>query len=324
MKTGKGQRVVLYDFGPAYQDLEGEVLAGLSRRPKWIPSKFFYDERGSEIFEKITELPEYYLTRTELAIMREHVYDMADRLGPGCRIVEFGAGAGTKTRMLLEALDDPVAYVPVDISREQLLTTAEDLTRDYPDIVVQPVTADFTTEFDLPPIRSSVLRTVVFFPGSTIGNFSPPEATLFLRRLTHLCRPTGGVLIGLDLKKDRETLERAYNDAAGVTAEFNLNLLRRINRELKADFDLKAFRHEAVYDVEHGRIEMRLISEVKQTVTVADKTFSFEPGERIITEYSHKYSLRQFDKMAEEVGLKMDRTWMDDDEKFAVKYLSCV
>lgn len=198
------------------------------------------------------------------------------------------------------------------------------MARDFTSIVVQPVTADFTGDFDLPPTPSTVQRTIVFFPGSTIGNFSPAESMLFLRRMTHLCGATGGVLIGMDLKKDQETLERAYDDAAGVTAEFNLNLLRRINRELKADFDLTRFRHEAIYDVEHGRIEMRLISEAKQTVTIAGKKFTFDEREAITTEYSYKYSLRQFDKLAEEIGLRMDRTWVDEDEKFAVKLLTCV
>ena len=321
MKTIQGEGVVLYDFSPVI-DFEGEILEGLAGERKSIPSKFFYDQRGSELFEKICELEEYYPTRTELAIMGERLPEMAASLGPGCRIVELGSGSSTKTRLLLDVLEAPAAYVPVDISGDHLRETAQRLARDYPGLLVQPVVADYTLEFELPPTVNDPQRTVIFFPGSTIGNFNSSEAMHLLRRMTHLCGPDGGLLIGVDLVKDRETLERAYNDRSGVTAEFNLNVLRRINRELQGNFDLDRFQHRAIYNFEDGRIEMYLVSGGVQSVEVAGRRFAFADGEAICTEHSYKYSLRQFDELAEEAGFEMERTWVDEEEKFTVKYLA--
>ena len=225
-----------------------DVLAGLGRDRKELPCKYLYDATGSELFDAICELPEYYPTRTELAIMRANAADMADRLGAGCLVVEYGSGSSVKTRILLRHLARPTAYVPVDISRDHLLKSAADLGQRFPDVEVKPVAADFTKPFDLPPVARDVNRRVVYFPGSTIGNFTPPEALGLLRTIADQCGPGGGLLIGVDMKKDPAVLKAAYDDAAGVTAGFNLNLLVRINRELAADFDLKGFRHRAEYN----------------------------------------------------------------------------
>ncbi len=323
MRTIQGKNVVLHDFDPR-SDFKEAVLNGLGGDEKSIPSKFFYDQRGSELFDQICELEYYYPTRTELAIMHRHVAEMADCMGPRCRVVEFGSGSGTKTRILLDALQEPTAYVPVDISGEQLLAVAEELAREYPDLVVAPVSADYSEEFTLPDAPEDTGRTVIYFSGSTLGNFSLSAAQALLEKMRCLSGPGGGLLIGVDLKKDLATLERAYNDEAGVTAEFNMNLLRRVNRELDGDFDLNRFRHRAIYNSEAGRIEMYLVSELRQTVTVDDHTFTFDQGETICTEYSYKYGLTQFDDLALSVGFQVVKTWLDDGEKFTVKYLDAV
>ena len=310
------------DFSPDDDVMLADVLRGLALPAKNIPSLYFYDQRGSELFDAITTLPEYYPTRTEIAILETHGDEMAAALGPGVRLIEFGSGSAQKTELLLARLESPAAYVPVEISREHLLASAARIAADFPGLEVLPVTADFTEPFELPqPRHGTVRRNVAFFPGSTIGNFPRPMAADLLRATSREVGAGGAMLIGVDLVKDRATLERAYNDAAGVTAEFNLNLLARLNRELGADFDPGAFRHEAVWDEAAGRIEMRLVSTCAQTVQLAGRSFSFAAGEVLVTEYSHKYSLEAFGALAAANGFTVVRVWTDPDRLFSVQLL---
>lgn len=302
--------------------MRDDVLAGLAAQPKWLPCKYFYDRRGSELFERICELEEYYPTRTELGIMETSVREMAEALGPGVALVEYGSGSSTKTRILLEALDDPVAYVPVDISRDPLVDSANSLDRRHPDLEVLPVCADFTEAITLPEPRRRARRRVVYFPGSTIGNFDPVEVVAFLSRIRSLVGPGGGLLIGVDLRKDAAILEAAYDDREGVTAAFNKNLLVRLNRELGADFELDHFEHRAVVNEELGRVEMHLVSTVVQTAAVGAESFRFEAGESIHTENSHKFTLEGFAGLAEQAGLAVRRVWTDPGERFSVQYLT--
>jgi len=297
-----------------------EVIVGLQLPQKIISSKYFYDEHGSKLFEDICELPEYYLTRTEIGIMQENMGEIFDCAGPRTSVIEFGSGAGVKTRFLLDHLDEPLVYVPVDISGDHLAAVAKEFTRDFPDIEVLPTVADFTRPFPLPEPRKMPLRNLVYFPGSTIGNF-PPLAALNLLRVMHQeAAPGGALLIGVDLKKDPEVLENAYNDRAGVTADFNLNMLRRLNREFGSDFDLQSFHHKAFYNEAQGRIEMHLVSGLAQQVSLANHTFHFEPGEAIITEYSYKYTLHEFVAMVEQAGFSMEKVWTDSRRWFSLQY----
>ncbi|CAN5789510.1 L-histidine N(alpha)-methyltransferase [soil metagenome] len=302
--------------------MRDDVLDGLGSEPKSIPCKYFYDVRGAELFEQICELPEYYPTRTELGILESHAEDLADRLGPACRVIEYGSGSGIKIRILLEALDSPVAFTAIDISCEQLHEATAELARLYPGIDVHPLCADYTQPLEL-PAATGVARTVVFFPGSTIGNMEPAVARAFLERANVHAGVDGALIIGVDRRKDRETLELAYNDPAGVTAAFNLNLLDRLNRELDADFDLDAFRHGAVWDPAAGRIEMRLVSTRDQVVRVPDDNgatvaIPLKRGEWIVTEHSHKYSPDEFTALADSAGWDLDRMYTDDQDLFAV------
>jgi dimethylhistidine N-methyltransferase len=310
------------DFSPDDTVMRSDVLRGLALPAKNIPSLYFYDQRGSELFDAITALPEYYPTRTEIAILAAHGAEMAAALGPGVRLIELGSGSALKTELLLDRLDAPAAYVPVDISREHLLASAARIAADFPELEVLPVTADFTEAFELPePQRRAVHRNVAFFPGSTIGNFPRPMAANLLHATSREVGPGGAMLIGVDLEKDPAILERAYNDPTGVTAEFNLNLLVRLNRELGADFDVGAFRHEAVWDQAAGRIEMRLVSTRAQTVRVAGQSFAFAAGEILVTEYSHKYSLAGFRALAGDGGFTVARVWTDPEHLFSVQLL---
>ena len=312
----------IHDLEPERKRFRDDVVAGLRRSPKTLPCKYFYDERGSRLFEKICELDEYYLTRTELAILERSVAEMAECLGPRCMVIEPGSGSATKTRLLLEALASPVAYVPVDISRDVLLRSAESIDGAHPDLEVLPVCTDFTQPFALTTPKSAPARRVVYFPGSTIGNFDPAEVVRFLARLRALCAPGGAVLIGADLRKDHKVLEAAYDDEKGVTAEFNLNLLLRINRELGADFDLARFRHRAVWDETHGRIEMHLVSRAAQSVRVDGESFSFAADEAIHSESSYKYDLDAFAGLAGAAGFAVARVWLDERRWFSVQYLT--
>ena len=312
----------LHDFAPDVSQFRDEVWAGLSHSQKTLPCKYFYDERGSALFESICEVPEYYPTRTELSIMEAHAPAMASLLGARCLLVEYGSGSSRKTRLLLDRLRDAAGYVPIDISREALSESARALVAAYPALEVLPVCADYTEAFELPTPRALPERRGVYFPGSTIGNFTPPQAQRFLARMARVAGPRGALLIGVDLKKDRATLERAYDDAAGVTAAFNQNLLVRINRELDGSFDVTRFRHHAYYNETAGRIEMHLVSSVAQRVRVAGRPFWFAAGETIHTENSYKYDLVNFAALAAGVGLAVREVWTDERRRFSVQYLT--
>jgi uncharacterized SAM-dependent methyltransferase len=322
-----------------------DVLKGLSRSPKEIPSKYFYDARGSALFDRICELPEYYLTRTEISIMRQCAGSMAEALGPHCLLVEYGSGSSVKTPILIEALRHPAGYVPVDISREHLFSSANRLARRFPDLNINPVWADFTQPFELPHANPETFRggfetrgstsetlvlrgfettsrTVVYFPGSTIGNLTPEEAVQLMKDIAHLVGSGGALLIGVDVRKPAEIVEPAYNDRAGVTAAFNLNLLVRINRELNGNFDLGSFEHRAFFDEVHSRIEMHLVSKRKQTVRIGRVAFAFNDGEGTRTEYSHKYCPEHFAQLAKLAGLEVRKVWMDEQRLFSVQYLT--
>ncbi len=310
----------LYDFRPT-DDFKEQVLAGLGAEQKRIPSKFLYDEAGAQLFERITELPEYYPTRTELSIMQAAADEMAACIGPGCRLVEFGSGSSLKTRILLDALDQPVAYVPIDISREHLLENARTLAGQYPHLVVQPVCADYTQPYELPPAERASASTVAYFPGSSIGNFTWEEAVEFLSQVAGILGAGSGLLLGTDLHKDKAVLDAAYNDSQGLTAAFNLNLLVRINRELGANFDLRAFAHLAFYAETERRIEMHLESLKDQTATIAAVEVAFAKGERILTEYSYKYTRSSLERIADAAGFAVDRVWTDAGSLFSVEFL---
>jgi dimethylhistidine N-methyltransferase len=304
----------------ANEDID-EIIGGLTAPQKQLAPKYFYDERGSELFDEICRLPEYYPTRTELALMDEHLDEVAERVGPHAAVIELGAGSNQKIRMLLGRLREPVAYVPVDISADYLQRQAEDLAEDYPHLQVHPVFADFTQPFELPEHDRTPERNLLFFPGSTIGNFSRAQALALLEVMAGEAKPGGALLIGVDLRKDPALLHAAYNDAAGVTAEFNMNVLARLNRELGANFRLDRFRHDAVYDEAKGRIEMRLVSTEAQRVQIAGVDLAFAAGEYIITEHSHKYSVDEFRDLARRAGFTPDVTWVDDLCLFSVHYL---
>ncbi|MEM7500667.1 MAG: L-histidine N(alpha)-methyltransferase [Pseudomonadota bacterium] len=297
-----------------------EILAGLSLPQKTLSPKFFYDERGSELFEEITRLPEYYLTGTERRIMQNNIGAIADLVGEHASLIEFGAGSNEKIRLLLKHLHSPAVYVPVDISADYLAAAAEDLAQDFPHIEILPVAADFTRPFDLPNPRIAPRRNIVYFPGSTIGNFSRNDALNLLEVMYLEAGADGGLLIGVDLQKDKDVIERAYNDSAGVTADFNLNALHHLNREFDATFNVDAFEHQAIYNDDPGRIEMYLISLEDQTFDVADRGFSMTKGERILTEYSHKYSLEGFAALAAQAGFTVEQVFTDDNEWFSVQY----
>ena len=296
-----------------------DVLAGLSATPKRLSPKYFYDREGSLIFDAICELPEYYVTRTELSILERSVVEMASRLGDRCRVVEPGAGSGTKTRLLLRALGPErlVEYVPVDIAGEHLENTAASLRAELPWLEVSPFAADFSVE--LPDHRADgAARTVIYFPGSTIGNFDPREAERLLASFRRAAGPGGAVLLGVDLKKDPAVLHAAYNDARDVTAAFNKNVLRRMNAELDADFDVDAFHHYAFYAPLASRIEMHLVSARRQVVRLGGRAFTFEEGESLCTEHSYKYDLATAERLGRAAGLDLAERWLDDDRRFAV------
>ncbi len=305
--------------------LLNEILAvaehGLALKPKRLPSWLFYDERGSALFEQICEQPEYYLTRSEIALMGEHAGSIADCLGTEVRLVEYGSGSGLKTRMLLQHLDRTVCYVPVEISPEPLRESVQRLASEFPHVPVQPLCADFTKPLRLPIPPRAPRRTVLYFPGSTIGNFEPRDAVLLLRKMRNEMGDAGGILIGVDLKKDPALIEVAYNDRAGVTAQFTLNMLARLNREIGSDFDLSAFAHRARYNPMAGRIETQIVSRRKQQVEVGHSKVSFRADEAIQVEYSCKYSLDEFAALADKAGLAVMQVWTDQQQNFSVQYL---
>lgn len=298
-----------------------EIIRNLLQSPKSLPSKFFYDRCGSELFEKITQLNEYYLTDTEISILKGNLASITEAIGEKAVLVEPGSGSSKKTRLLLDHLRNPVAYVPVEISEEYLTDVATDLQREYPSLLIKPVHADYTHAFELPPIERDYQRLVIFYPGSTIGNFDPEDARTFLKSLSTILEPGGGLLIGVDLQKDKGVLERAYNDDKGITAAFNKNILVRLNREVGTDFDPEAFRHIAFYNEEKNRIEMHLESLREQTVHLNDHRFHFRKGETIHTENSYKYSLESFQRLVKDI-YRVEQVWTDDRQYFSLQFLA--
>ncbi len=310
-----------HDLAPGEESFREAVLNGLGRPRKAIPCKFLYDKRGSALFEQICRLSEYYPTRTEIAILEENAEEIAAQLGAYCRIIEFGSGASRKARILLQALDRPAAYVAVDISREHLREAAASLAEDFPEVPIVAVCADYTGPVILPPLPGPPGKRVGFFPGSTIGNFEPDAAVRFLANCARILGPGGEMLIGADLRKDRRILDAAYNDRAGVTAQFSLNLLERINRELDGNLDLDFFEHYAFYSEERGRIEIFIRSLTDQHAVIAGRLFDFAAGELIHTEYSYKYSIAEFRELAARAGFRPVDTWTDRADYFSVPHL---
>ena len=309
-----------HDLAPGEESFRDAVLDGLGQPQKAIPCKFFYDARGSALFEAICRLPEYYPTRTEIAILKEKAPEIAGHMGPHCRLIEFGSGASSKVRILLQALDHPAAYAPVDISREHLRDAAASLAEDFPSLPVVAVCADYTRPFAMPPLPGPRGKRVGFFPGSTIGNFEPNAAVGFLANYARVLGPGGEMLIGVDLKKEPKILDAAYNDGAGVTARFNLNLFERINRELDGDLAIDRFEHVAFYNETEGRVEIYVRSLANQVAWIAGKPILFGKDELIHTEYSYKYSIAEFRALAARVGFLPVHTWTDAARLFSVHY----
>lgn len=297
-----------------------EILEGLRQAEKSISPKYFYDERGSQLFDAITHLPEYYPTETELGIMRDNIGEIAALIGAQASLIEFGSGSSRKTRVLLENLEQQAVYVPVDISEGHLLSSAARIRAEFPGLEVLPVVADFTRPFALPSPTVMPLRNIVYFPGSTIGNFTHDAAHELLKVMHQEAGADGALLIGVDLQKDTAIIERAYNDSAGVTAEFNVNMLRHINSKFGSNFDISEFTHDARYSELEGRIEMRLVSSSDQSVRFGQDKISIRKGEGILTEYSHKYTLEGFAEMATRAGFSVEQVWTDADSLFSVQY----
>lgn len=300
-------------------EFEHDVLAGLAKDvdEKSLPSRYLYDERGCELFEQICETPEYYPTRTELAIMQRDAKAMASVCGPGCRLVELGSGSSTKTQLLLDEMDSPALYVPVDIAPDYLGPSVRLLRGRYPDLPIEAVCANFTQPFEVPDVDGDG-RTVIYFPGSTIGNLHRADASALIARMREMSGPWGGMLVGMDLKKDVAVLEAAYNDRAGVTENFTHNLLTRLKRELSAEIQSHQFEHLARYNAELGRIEIYLCSTAEQTIRIGDHCFALEEGELINTEYSYKYSLADAQQMAHEAGCALTHAWFDKQNWFGI------
>jgi dimethylhistidine N-methyltransferase len=298
-----------------------EILQGLLAERKTLPPKLFYDATGAELFERICEQPEYYPTRTELAILHASAGEIAALAGPRCALIEYGSGAGVKVRLLLDALESPVAYVPIDISREQLRRVSSELAAEYPGVSILPIAADYTQPIELPALPAGARR-LAFFPGSTIGNFHPTEAAAFLSRMRRTLGSAGALVLGVDRRKDASVLDQAYDDSAGVTAAFNRNVLTRLNREYGATFDVGSFSHRAFFNETASRIEMHLVSLADQTATLGDRTIRFERGETIWTESSYKYDARRLEELVAEAGFRIERLWTDPRDWFWVALLA--
>ena len=319
--SGRSADDLLTDLRPTPDDVLGDVLAGLSAMPKRLPSKYFYDAEGSRLFEAITRQPEYYPTRVELALMESRGAEIAAAIGPRAHVVEYGSGSGRKTRLLLDALENPVAYTPIEISRTALLASVERLAREFGDVELLPVCADFTQPVPLPRPSREPARVLVFFPGSTLGNFEHVDAVRLLSSMRATMGAGGAALVGIDLDKDPALLEAAYNDEAGVTAAFTLNLLARLNREIGSDFDLGGFMHRARYDRARQRIETSLVSRRAQRVRVGGRVFDFAGDEALQVEYSHKYDDASFAALAARAGLRVVEAWNDPRDWFGQRLL---
>ncbi len=311
--------MLFHDLEPEHSSFYEDIINGLSNKPRNIPPKYFYDEHGSHLFDAICETPEYYPTRTETAIIKDNLKEICTYLGKECVLIEPGSGASKKVRLLLDMLK-PHTYIPLDISSDYLYSVARNLVSEYPKLRVIAACVDFTAPIDLPdyPIKK---RRVAFFPGSSIGNFEPEEAVTFMKNLHALVEPDGGLLIGVDLKKDPDILNNAYNDKQGITAQFNLNILTHINRKLNTNFDVDCFEHKAFYNEVSGRVEMHLLCKDSQSVTIGNNVFNLEQGESIHTENSYKYSISEFHSLARQAGFNNEKTWTDIDELFSIHYL---
>ncbi len=318
-ETRPPAEVHVHEHDPGPDRFADAVAEGLSRTDKALPFRFLYDEAGSRLFDQICQQPEYYPTRTEMQILEQHAADIADLAGPGARLIELGSGAGRKIGILLDALEAPAAYIPVDISRAMLLSAARQVSSNYPGLPVHAVWADFSQPFALPLTGRG--RAVGFFPGSSIGNFTRAGARGFLSTWKDRLGPGAGMIIGVDLIKPVPVLEAAYNDEAGITAAFSLNLLRRMNRELGADFKLENFRHDAHYNPDSHAIDIHLVSEADQTVTISRQTFHFARGEKLHVESSHKYDVESFARLAAEAGFTPAAVWTDPENLFSVHFL---
>lgn len=311
----------LLDLCPTPDDLRGDVIAGLSSTPKTLPSKYFYDARGSQLFEEITRQPEYDLTRVEVALLQASMREIAAAVGADAHVVEYGSGSGRKTHLLLGGLESAVAYTPVEISREMLLDATHRLAYAFPEVQMLPVCADFTRPVPLPPSLLPAARTLVFFPGSTLGNFDEAGSVDLLCAMRETLGGHGCALLGIDLVKDVASMEAAYNDAAGVTAAFTLNLLARINREVGADFDRRRFAHRAEWSAARSRIETSIVSRIDQRVQVAGQDVHFEAGEPIHVEISHKYTDAHFEALAARAGLRVSHRWNAPADRFGLRLL---
>lgn len=310
------------DLQPEVEDFLSAIIEGFSKKQKSLPPKFFYDAYGSQVFDEICKTPEYYVTRTEIALMKQIGGEIGELAGTGSVVVEYGCGSSLKIRALFDALIDPVEYMAIDISKKHLINTAEEIAADYPGLRVGAICADFSAPLQWPAqADQSGGRRLAYFPGSTIGNQTPDEAREFLVRVRQMVGGAGSLLIGVDLKKDTAILNRAYNDAAGHTADFNLNLLRRMNNELGASIDLAHFEHQAFYNEQASRIEMHLVSKAEQVLKIDGRDFQFQAEETIHTENSYKYSAAEFIEMAEGCGFKSVRSWVDEYNLFSIHYL---
>ncbi|MFK8018000.1 MAG: L-histidine N(alpha)-methyltransferase [Gammaproteobacteria bacterium] len=321
MTTNTLTDIELLDLHPSMGDFRTEVIDGLSQTQKTLPPKYFYDEVGSRLFDQITEVPEYYPTLTEYSIMRDNIDAMASLIGPGASVIELGSGMSKKIRILLDRLEEVAAYVPVEISKHHLMNAARKFQLEYPDLDIRPVCADFTQPMRLPRPAQTPKRNVVYFPGSTIGNFYPNDAMRLLKNMSRVACKGGALLIGVDLKKDKRILEHAYNDDAGITAQFNLNILKRIKAELGAMLDIDSFEHRAVYNEEMGRIEMHLVSLRVQTIVLDDRTFELDKDEYILSECSHKFAVDEFQALASRAGFEPHTVWTDENNLFSVHYM---
>lgn len=320
---GFSNSIRFYDHKPRQARFGDEVIRGLKKTPPQIAPKFFYDKTGSEIFDAICETDEYYLTRTETGILNQYLDEICRHIGPDCLLLEPGSGSSHKVRILLESLR-PEAYLPMDISRDHLKSVAQELADEYPWLDIHAACIDYTAPIDLSFLHTesgSSAHKVAFFPGSSIGNFEPGQAIGFLQNIARMVGPGGGLLIGVDLKKDRAILDAAYNDTAGATADFNLNLLHRINDELDADFQIDEFSHRAFYNQDMGRVEMHLVSQCQQTVRVEDERFDFQADDYIHTENSYKYHIDEFQALAQQGGFEPLQCWTDEQDLFSVHYL---
>tara|TARA_B100000886_G_C20425772_1_gene493903 strand:+ start:3219 stop:4190 length:972 start_codon:yes stop_codon:yes gene_type:complete len=311
-----------HDLEPELENFSDTLVTGLMKSPKSLPCKFFYDKRGSEIFDKICNLKEYYVTRTELSLLEKYSTEMLGLFGNDIHLVEFGSGSSKKIRKLLDSGKSIKAYTAIDISKEHLLDSCSTLADEYVDLSVSAICADYTRKLCLPTLPLNSYKKIGFFPGSSIGNFSQEEAVSFLKNAASALGSGSGLLVGIDLKKDTKLLEAAYNDKAGVTADFNLNLLFRAKKELGISFDLNSFQHQAVYNSNLGRIEMWLISKTNQSIEFRENKFVFTKGERIHTESSYKYSIDDIKELASSANYHISKSWIDANRLFSIHFLS--